>query len=168
LGRVTWRRRARINADIIIIDEASMVGGQMQKDIESYGIPIFYVGDNAQLPPVGADSGLLDEPDFQLTDIHRQAAKSPIIRLAQATRNGTLDSLPLGSWGDDEVGRVTIAQGGFDLLAFDMIICAKNATRHRINAEKRKLLGRKELLECEGRHIPQPRRSQVGVRRPKS
>jgi len=147
MGNVTWRRRDHIDAEIILIDEASMVGPEIQRDIEKYNVPVLYVGDNAQLPPVGVDSGLMDNPDFQMTQIHRQAALSPIIRLAQATRKGTLDTLPLGSWGDDEVGHVTIAQGAFDPLAFDMMICAKNATRHRLNFEKRMLLGRKDLIE---------------------
>jgi exodeoxyribonuclease-5 len=147
LGNVSWKRRSRIDANIIIIDEASMVSADIQRDIESYRVPVLYIGDNAQLPPVGANNGLMDAPDFQLTEIHRQAAKSPIIRLAQAIRKGNLDTLPLGAWGDDEVGHVSIAKGGFDPLAFDKIICGRNQTRHRYNAHKRRLLGRKDLID---------------------
>jgi exodeoxyribonuclease-5 len=146
-GNVSWKRRSRIDASIIIIDEASMVGAEIQRDIESYRVPVLYVGDNAQLPPVGINNSLMDTPDFQLTEIHRQAEKSPIIRLAQAIRKGNLDTLPLGAWGDDEVGHVSIAKGPFDPLAFDKIICGRNQTRHRYNAEKRMLLGRKDLIE---------------------
>ena len=155
-GNETWQRRSYLNCKLIIIDEASMVSGSIQDDLESYGVPILYIGDNAQLPPVGKpgeDRNLMRDPDFQLTEIHRQAESSPIIRLARAVRKG-MRVLPQGTWGNDEVGRVSIAKGPLqNLLDYDVILCARNVTRHDYNARKRALLGRKLLLEVDDQVI---------------
>jgi len=88
-GRVKgWKRRESLFADLIVLDEASMVTRQMLDDLEHFGVPILAVGDHGQLPPVGETAHLMEDPDFTLTKIHRQAKGNPIIRLATIIRNG--------------------------------------------------------------------------------
>jgi exodeoxyribonuclease-5 len=86
-------------AQVIVCDEASMVGAGMAQDLMQFGVPVIAMGDPGQLPPVGDKPGLTaGRPDFFLTEIHRQAADNPIIHLATLARQG-LD-LPLGQYRD--------------------------------------------------------------------
>src|SRR5262249_60485852 len=63
-------RRTRL----IVIDEASMVNATIGRDLLGFRVPIVVIGDPAQLPPVeGAGFFTTGEPDFMLTEIHRQA-----------------------------------------------------------------------------------------------
>lgn len=81
-------------ADLLILDECSMIGDDLADDLRSFGKKILVVGDPGQLPPVrGAGAFMRREPDAFLTEIHRQAAESPILRLATAARLG--EPLPL-------------------------------------------------------------------------
>jgi exodeoxyribonuclease-5 len=80
------RNHSRPPFDLIVCDEASMVNGDMAADLESYGIPIIYVGDHGQLPPIGGKSNKMARPDLRLEKIHRQAEGNPIIRLADEVR----------------------------------------------------------------------------------
>ena len=83
-----WRKSSYINYDFIIIDEASMVDYEMFNDLQSYGLPIIAVGDHGQLPPINSNHSLvLDNPDFVLEKIHRQAEGNPIIRLSREVRD---------------------------------------------------------------------------------
>ena len=76
-------------ADLLIIDESSMINEELAKDAESFGCKILAMGDPGQLPPVeGIGYWLRGKPDFTLTKIHRQALDSPIIRIATALRKG--------------------------------------------------------------------------------
>jgi exodeoxyribonuclease-5 len=76
-------------AALIVVDEASMVGDSITEDLLSFGIPVLAIGDPFQLPPVGDKPGLTaGTPDFFLTEIHRQAADNPIIRLSMDIRDG--------------------------------------------------------------------------------
>lgn len=88
-GRVVgWKRTERIDAGLIVIDEASMVPQTNLDDLLSYGIPIICVGDHGQLPPVGEDAGVMRNPDFKLETIHRQAKGNPVIELSALIRQG--------------------------------------------------------------------------------
>ncbi len=87
----TWNEDSPFaTAGLIVIDECSMVGLELASDLLKYERPILVLGDPAQLPPVGKDTGFFTsgEPDIMLTEIHRQAAENPIIQLATAIRNG--------------------------------------------------------------------------------
>lgn len=81
-----WRRRAHLDHDLIIVDEASMLDEQLFTDLRSYGIPILAVGDHGQLPPVIGSFNLMEKPELRLETIHRQAAGSPILALADVVR----------------------------------------------------------------------------------
>jgi exodeoxyribonuclease-5 len=144
-----FHRVAAIDPKLIIVDEASMVSAEIQKDLESFGIPVLYVGDHGQLEPVGYDNGLMRNPTIRLERIHRQAESSPIIRFAHRVRMG----YPPRSEGDD--ARVLRTNGvPSDLLPYDVVLCGRNRTRVAINERIRKLKGyRGELPEVGERVI---------------
>ena len=77
------------DARLIVLDEVSMVGEEMARDLMSFGKPILVLGDPGQLPPIKGEGAFTsDAPDVMLTEIHRQAAESAIIRLATMARQG--------------------------------------------------------------------------------
>ena len=83
---------------VLVIDEASMCGEDLIKIIksvtETVKLKVIFVGDNAQLSPVGELPSVTVDPDncpwsiAQLTTVHRQAADNPIIALATKIRLG--------------------------------------------------------------------------------
>ncbi|TWA73969.1 exodeoxyribonuclease-5 [Azospirillum brasilense] len=88
------------SADLIVLDEVSMVNRELASDLRSFGKKILVMGDPGQLPPVaGAGAFTNREPDAFLSEIHRQAADSPIIRLATAARLG--EPIRTGDYGAD-------------------------------------------------------------------
>ena len=87
------------DAKLIVLDEVSMVGAEMAHDLLAFGKPILVLGDPGQLPPIKGDGAFTsDDPDVMLTEIHRQAGESAIIRLAtlarQASRSPTASTTP--------------------------------------------------------------------------
>ncbi len=130
------------DADLIIIDECSMVDERMGRDLLSFGTPVLVLGDPAQLPPIGG-AGFFTEnvkPDVMLSEIHRQAAESPIIRMATEARNR--QALTVGSYGN---GCEVHAQGTKldpeQMVSFDQILVGKNNTRKLSNSKLRQLKG---------------------------
>ena len=127
-------------ASLVVIDEVSMVGEQMGEDLLSFDVPVLVLGDPAQLPPVKSGGYFTKrQPDFTLTEIHRQAADSPVIKLASLVRQGQRPSL--GEYGDSRVlpkGVLSIE----DLLEYDQILVGRNATRNDLNRQLREVLGR--------------------------
>lgn len=86
--------------EVLICDEASMVSTKVHDDLVKK-LPstarLMYVGDSEQLPPITRDDDAdiydLWGPDFrtptaQLSQVHRQAAGSPIIQVATKIREG--------------------------------------------------------------------------------
>jgi exodeoxyribonuclease-5 len=128
-------------AKLCVCDEVSMVNELMGRDLESFGTKLLVLGDPAQLPPVyGAGYFTARDPDFLLTEIHRQEADSPIHFLAGLARRG--ERLPYGKHGDCEV----LHRGDPSLearaMAADIMIVGRNKTRHACNTKARRLLGR--------------------------
>lgn len=134
----------------VVIDECSMVDEQLGKDLESFGKKILVIGDPAQLPPVGSGGYFTKrKPDVLLTEIHRQARESGILRLATAIREGrTLESLYRSGWEQpsdcliflqSELSKEQIAQ---KVLEADQVLVGRNATRKSFNRRHRDLLGR--------------------------
>jgi exodeoxyribonuclease-5 len=66
---------------IILLDECSMIDARTATDLIQSGAKIIAVGDPGQLPPVHGAT-FFSHPDITLTQIHRQALESPIIRQA--------------------------------------------------------------------------------------
>lgn len=105
-------------AELIVLDEVSMVNARMGADIESFGVPVLVLGDPAQLPPVeGGGHYTADGPDFLLDEVHRQALDSPVLALATDIRKGV-------SW-MDQVVPVNLAEA----MRADQILVWKNDTR---------------------------------------
>lgn len=138
-------------AALVVIDECSMVDERMGEDLLSFGTPVLVLGDPAQLPPVGG-AGFFTEgvkPDVMLTEIHRQAGESPIIRMATDVRNQI--ALRVGDWGD---GCVVLPKGSKlsaeRKLEFDQLLVGKNKTRHTMNRGIRKLKGIEDPMPTVG------------------
>jgi hypothetical protein len=87
------------NGQIIVIDESSMVSDSLLSEIKkwvSQGAKVIFMGDRAQLPPVGQekDSDVFGlKNSYTLTEKMRQAATSPIIgigtKIAANAENNT-------------------------------------------------------------------------------
>lgn len=125
-------------ADLIVIDECSMVDEELGRDLLSFGKPVLVLGDPAQLPPVKGGGFFTEaEPDFMLTGIHRQAADNPIIRLSMDIREGREPE----SYGDALrfLSRQQISPE--DILAADQVLVGVNRTRRRFNERIRELNG---------------------------
>jgi exodeoxyribonuclease V alpha subunit len=99
MGRGTDTSDVEIDADILILDEASMVDVRMMRDVLECMVPgmaLMLVGDVDQLPSVGPGNVLADMidsgriPTTRLTQVFRQAAQSAIIRSAHRINNGVL------------------------------------------------------------------------------
>lgn len=130
-----------LESELVIIDECSMVDGQMGQDLLSFGKPVLVLGDPAQLPPVGGAGYFTKDvtPDVMLDEIHRQAEDSPIIRMATKIRNQ--QALELGDYGE---GCCVLPEGGMTAeraLTYDQILVGKNATRFGTNKRVRGLKG---------------------------
>jgi exodeoxyribonuclease-5 len=126
-------------AKLIIVDECSMVDEQLGKDLLSFGTPILVLGDPGQLPPISGGGYFTDhEPDFLLTEIHRQARDNPIIRLALDVREGR--EFMRGDYGTAKViGREDVNQEL--VLGADQVLIGTNRTRRRYNQRLRELKG---------------------------
>lgn len=138
-----------LEADALIVDECSMVDQQMGEDLLSFGKKILVLGDPMQLPPVGSGGYFTDrKPDHLLTEIHRHAKESGILRLATDIRTtGTFDRTP-GHYGADCV--VAYKSKLEDLtervLRADQILVGRNDTRHVHNKRYRELTNRGSTL----------------------
>lgn len=127
------------DADLVVIDECSMVGEEMARDLMSFGAPILVLGDPAQLPPVKSKSFFVGrDPDFLLTEIHRQALDNPIIYLATRVRNG--EGLQTGTFGESRV----VKKYGYrpDWTSGAQVLVGLNKTRTKGNKRIRWALGR--------------------------
>lgn len=126
-------------AALIIIDECSMVDEQLGRDLLSFGTPILVLGDPGQLPPVtGGGFFTEQEPDYLLTDIHRQARDNPIIQLAMQVREGK--EIMHGDYGTAQViSRHDVNQSL--VLDADQVLVGTNKTRRRYNQRLRELKG---------------------------
>ena len=137
----TLRRDApAAEADLIVIDECSMVDEDLGRDLLSFGKPVLVLGDPAQLPPVKGGGYFTEaEPDFMLQEIHRQAADNPIIRLSMDIREGR-ELAPDSGARLRFLSRREIAPE--IILAADQVLVGTNRTRRRYNERIRELKGR--------------------------
>lgn len=130
-------------AALIVVDEVSMVGEELARDLLSYGKKVLVLGDPAQLPPVRGEGYFINAtPDVMLTEVHRQAAENPIIRLSMDVRDGR--PLVPGQYGDSLVVRrqdVDQARMREMVLGADQLLCGLNRTRQTFNARIRALKG---------------------------
>ncbi|MEM1047818.1 MAG: ATP-dependent RecD-like DNA helicase [Pseudomonadota bacterium] len=133
------RDSAAAGADLIVIDECSMVDEELGRDLLSFAKPVLVLGDPAQLPPVKGGGFFTEaEPDYMLTEVHRQAADNPIIRMSMDVREGrTLDH---GSYGESEIIRRREIEAE-RILSADQVLVGMNRTRRLYNSRIRDLKG---------------------------
>ncbi len=154
-----WKRKEEIKADLIIIDEASMVDQKIWLDLLSYDVPILAVGDHGQLPPVSGQFNLMENPEIKLEEIHRQVADNPIIKLSiEARKHG---QIKIGNYGQgvrklskndpesQEIIENYLQQYNQDTL----ILCGYNNTRIKLNNYLRTLLGYESPLPQAGDRV---------------
>ncbi|GJL93932.1 MAG: exodeoxyribonuclease V [Hyphococcus sp.] len=136
--------------DLIIIDECSMVDEDLGRDLLSFGKPVLVLGDPAQLPPVKGGGFFTEgEPDFMLTEIHRQAADNPIIRLSMAIRER--ENFDEQSDECRLISKKEITTG--DIMAADQILVGANRTRKRYNERLRELHGHEDFTPEAGEKL---------------
>lgn len=146
-GIIGWERKEldNLEADLIIVDEASMVDQKIWGDLLSYQKPIIAVGDHGQLPPISGNFNLMGNPEHKLEKIHRQASENPIIQISILAREE--GKIPHQKW-NKNVFKVPLSEGHEyyeDLFssydAETLILCNFNNTRLRLNQAVRKHLG---------------------------
>lgn len=123
------------HAKLVIVDEYSMLDEKLVADLRKVAKKILYLGDPGQLPPVHGKCPL--KPEVFLTEVHRQALDSGIIKAATAARKG--EPLPIGNHGDFD----NLAQGETTpqlYLDADQLIVGRNITRASWNMRFRRLL----------------------------
>jgi exodeoxyribonuclease-5 len=145
--RFVRRDKLPDGVDGIIVDESSMVPESIYRDLLSFEVPLIFVGDHGQLPPIrdknGSPFNLMADPMFRLETIHRNAG--PISYYAEHLRKGGSPQ----SYGTN--GNVVQVLGRSAattklLLSADQVICAFNGTRVHCNGQLRDALGRSSLL----------------------
>ena len=134
-----WDEAPASKAELIVIDECSMVDAELGRDLLSFGVPVLVLGDPAQLPPIQGGGFFTEaEPDVMLTEVHRQAVDDPIIRLSMDIRAG--EYLEPGRYGETEV----VAKDDLDpqrVLEADQVLVGRNATRRAYNMRMRERRG---------------------------
>jgi len=127
------------HARLIVIDECSMVDEELGRDLLSFGKKVLVLGDPAQLPPVKGGGFFTEaEPDVMLTEVHRQAADNPIIRLSMTIREG--GTLTRGEFGDTRI----VSRDQLDparVTGADQVLVGMNRTRRAYNGRLRQLRG---------------------------
>src|SRR3981081_2168313 len=139
-----WDEAPASKAELIIIDECSMVDAELGRDLLSFGVPLLVLGDPAQLPPIQGGGFFTDAgPDAMLTEVHRQAADDPIIHLSMAVRAGR--RVEPGPSGESQVVRKA-ALSPARVLAADQVLVGRNAPRRAYNARLRERRGFTDAL----------------------
>jgi exodeoxyribonuclease V len=129
------------DAQLLILDEVSMVNEEMAQDLLGFGVKTLVLGDPEQLPPVGG-AGYFTEvtPEYLLTEPHRFALDSPIIRIATSIRQSRPGDAALGVSGSD--GNCGRFRGVRNILAYQQVICGTNKLRWQLINHIRGLEGR--------------------------
>lgn len=167
-GALSFRRKknglvSTPGCGFLVVDEASMVGFKVFSDLyltcKNLGLNLVLIGDGFQLPPVEMDPKKRDfsvfADDFpafskiSLTEIHRQALDSPIIRASMEVRQG--------QWATEAIGQLPAVKDS-DLLdrakywyeQEGATIVHRNATRHSLNSGIRTKLGYPSGQICKG------------------
>jgi exodeoxyribonuclease-5 len=121
-----------------------MVDEELGRDLLSFKKKVLVLGDPAQLPPVkGGGFFTEQEPDAMLTEVHRQAADNPIVRLSMKVRGG--ERLEFGDHGALRV----VSRKAIDaelVKKADQVLVGLNKTRRAYNKRLRELLGYKDAM----------------------
>jgi exodeoxyribonuclease-5 len=134
-----WDDAPASKAKLIVIDECSMVDADLGRDLLSFGAPLLVLGDPAQLPPISGGGFFTEsEPDAMLTEVHRQAADDPIVRISMDIREGR--PLTPGEFGETQI----VSRKALDpdrVIHADQVLVGRNATRRAYNQRMRERRG---------------------------
>lgn len=143
-GKVEFELKDKSELGIrgFIVDEASMVSNLIYQDLISFNLPVIFVGDNAQLEPIGQDVYIMKEYDYKLEQIHRNAGE--IAYFANHIKDGGHPSVFKT---EGKVELITPNEVTNKLLtSTDQIICAYNKFRVQMNEKVRSIKGYKDQL----------------------
>jgi exodeoxyribonuclease-5 len=145
------RQAPAAKADLIVIDECSMVDEELGRDLLSFGQPVLVLGDPAQLPPVKGGGFFTEaEPDVMLTEVHRQARDNPIVHMSMQVREG--GRLDLGTYGQSRVIRRSEIDSTMVMEA-DQVLVGLNKTRRLYNTRLRELNGFRNPMPAAGEKL---------------
>lgn len=126
----------------VFVDESSMVDKNIFDELTSHDFKVVFFGDSFQLPPVKDDFNIMENPDIQLTQIVRQNADNPIIKLSLLAR--TQQKIPFGIYGESSKKPMFKFNVG-DYADYDQIICWTNRKRKEVNETIRSIKGYEPL-----------------------
>lgn len=135
----SWQLKDKLDYDLIIVDEASMIDEGIWNDLLTFHVPILAVGDHGQLPPVGSSFNLMADPQLRLDRIFRQEVGSAIIEVATLAR--THGFIPVGEYGPgvrkldrrDEETNLVVQDILENFNNDTLLLCGYNTTRHKLN-----------------------------------
>jgi len=136
-----------MGAAMAVVDEGSMVGERLTRDVLDTGKPILVILDPAQLDAVRDRVGFARmKPDHVLTEPVRFTKTNPIYLLSCEMRKGK--EFVYGSTSAVEEGeavsyRVVSSVTQQEEMDADVIIAGKNRTRRRTNMRMRRYYGRR-------------------------
>ena len=164
-----WKRRED-GLDVGLIDEASMLDERQFEDLREIFPVLILFGDPAQLAPVGQSGEMVfdrlaERQRLILNRVHRQEDDSPILDLAHALSDETLDFAGFERMVRDAAAvddRVIWAERvESDLMARSPVLVWRNATRIRLIHAFRTAFGAPgdallpgEPLICDGLELP--------------
>lgn len=132
--------KPKLEYNIVVVDEASMIPKTMIDLLLSHKIYVIFLGDPFQLDVINKEEAhdLLDHPHVFLDEVMRQAAESEIIRMTMKIRN--MENIPYQNGSEVMVMRKSQLVDGCYTWA-DQILCATNRKRKEINDYVRQMLG---------------------------
>ncbi len=138
---ITFSRRNKLPSTLKLIlpDECSMINDEMYNDLLHFNTSMLFLGDPGQLPPIDGSGPFVNrKPDFLLTEVHRQAAESPILVAATAAReNRSLIDLKLPNTEASSVILQRSSPTWAQLLVYDQVLCGTNKMRSMLNTSMR-------------------------------
>lgn len=165
-SEIEWSRKlGGPAADLVVLDEASMVSKEAWDDILSLGLPVLAIGDHGQLPPVKSQFSLMSgDVDLRLEEITRQKGDSAIIKLASDIRLGGIEQRGSVGYGIRDarpksyVAKISQANmAGLPATLGDgtdpVWVCGYNRTRARWNEILRAQQGRTGQVQAGDRII---------------
>lgn len=143
----TWKP-APAQDGVLIVDEASMLGGEELEKAEQVYSKIVLVGDEFQLPPVKSKPVFWQVPiRIALQHIHRQAKGSQPLELAEGIRKGSITKI-------NRPEPVNVQKIDIELCRQGMpIIVWRNETRLNVTKIVRKKLGYEGLGPQVGEYL---------------
>lgn len=164
-----WKRREE-PLDIGFVDESSMLDDRQYEDLREIFPTLLLFGDPAQLAPVNQSGAMVfdkleDRQIMALQRIHRQEADNPILDLAHALADPSLEFHDFEKMIEDKARKDDRIVWGqrveVDLMARSPVLVWRNATRIRLinafravhDAPSDRLLEGEPLI-CDGIELP--------------